>query len=136
MKKGMKNRVLAFVMVLSCVLVGSNVKVFAADDVKIDYFNLHHYSKTDEHRYESLSLTYYAGTNYLYVDSISGSASAVTVTLSGSNVSMKNVSATRASTTPFSYASSGTLKKAQFGVNLTYSPENQTAIANGNIHFN
>lgn len=130
-------KVAACILAVSCVLAGGTREVFAADIRYVD-FNLRYETPASNLTAKTCTLTYYGGTNYFDVTSISGDASAITVTCEGrDNIIVEKMTSTRVSSRPFTYSSIGTtLDRAKFFVSMTHSPGDSIAYAKGNIHYN
>lgn len=125
---------LAFMLVVSTV-IGFNPSAVFAEDIPSASYSLYFNSPNGPNGTSAAPrITFYSGTMYFAVDTLSGSSGVKIVTCAGANVNMSAVQRTSTGTTSFTC----TLKNpkdtmAQFNVTLT-NDGTSTAYASGRVY--
>lgn len=85
--KRVTKAILASALALSIALGGNPSYAYAAD-IKSDDYHVYYNSPGNYSLTDNCEITFYAGTNYFTIDSLSGSAAAKMVTCNGRNVNL------------------------------------------------
>lgn len=130
-------KVLGVVTLVLSITLGCNSSFVYAANVKSDSYGVYYNSPGSYSMSDTCKITYYAGTNYFTIDSLSGSSGVKIVTCTGVNVNL-STTVSRTSTGSKSFTcklKSTSYTEAQFKIKAT-NEGYSTMYASGRIYFN
>lgn len=131
----LKKRVMAVALAAGVLVVGVGAEPAFAADIRSANYNLYYNSPGNYSGAQTAEITYYRGTNYFQLSTLSGSSATKVVTCSGSNISMSSVSRSSTGTTKFTVGRMyGESDYSQFSISMSNSTSG-TAYASGRVYM-